>query len=200
MRPVLAADIHFEAEGHRYTVAGERWPSVTEVLDPLLELDGIPRAVLKAAAEFGTHVHMATDLFDKGVLDEPALDPHLAPYLAGWKIFLRDTGAEVLESELRVGHPKLRYAGTLDKIVRWTKRGKSRLAQVDIKSGEVPRTVGPQTAAYEQAALLNAIRAPIDRYVLQLKPDASYRLSPLTDSTDWSIFLSALNLHRWRNK
>jgi hypothetical protein len=198
--PVLAADIQFDAAAHRYTVAGERWPSVTEVLDPLLELDGIPKATLKAAAEFGTHVHMACDLFDKGVLDEPALDPHLAPYLAGWKLFLRDTGAEVLESEMRVGHPKLRYAGTLDKIIRWTKRKQSRLAQIDIKSGAVPRTVGPQTAAYEQAALHNAIRAPIDRYVLQLKPDATYRLTKLDDPTDWSIFLSALNLHRWRTK
>ena len=78
---MLAADIHFEPEAHRYTVAGVRWPSVTEVLDPLNELDGIPHAVLKAAAQFGTHVHMATDLFDKGVLDEPALDPHLSSHL-----------------------------------------------------------------------------------------------------------------------
>lgn len=193
---MLAAEIHFEPEGHRYTVAGERWPSVTEVLDPLLELDGIPRAVLKAAAEFGTHVHMATDLFDKGVLDEPALDPHLAPYLAGWKLFLRDTGAEVVESEVRVGHAKLRYAGTLDKSMRWKKRGRLRSVQLDIKSGLVPRTVGPQTAAYAEA---HPIKFD-ERYVLQLKPDASYRLSPLTESSDWSIFLSALNIFRWRNK
>lgn len=193
---MLAADIHFEPDGHRYTVAGERWPSVTEVLDPLLELDGIPRSVLKAAAEFGTHVHMATDLFDKGVLDEPALDPHLAPYLAGWKLFLRDTGAKVSASEVRVGHEKLKYCGTLDKAVFWTKRGRIRNAQIDIKSGLVPRTVGPQTAAYAEAHPFKFD----ERYVLQLKPDASYRLTKLTETTDWSIFLSALNLHRWRMK
>jgi hypothetical protein len=177
---VLAADIQFDAAEHRYTVAGERWPSVTEVLDPLLELDGIPRAVLKAAAEFGTHVHMATDLFDKGVLDEPALDPHLAPYLAGWKLFLRETGAEVLASEVRVGHPKLRYAGTLDKFVRWTPRGRHEIAQIDLKSGQVPRTVGPQTAAYNEAAIRSgAITGAVSRYVLQLRPDATYRLTKL---------------------
>jgi hypothetical protein len=130
---------------------------VTEVLDPLLELDGIPRALLKAAAAFGTHVHMACDLFDRGVLDEPALDPHLSPYLAAWKLFLRDVGAEVLATEMRVAHPKLRYAGTLDKIVRWTRRGKSTLAQIDLKSGEVPRTVGPQTAAYNEAAIQTGV-------------------------------------------
>ncbi|HZO11964.1 MAG TPA: hypothetical protein VFB62_01860, partial [Polyangiaceae bacterium] len=172
---MLAADLQFDAVEHRYTVAGERWPSVTEVLDPLLELDGIPRAVLKAAAAFGTHVHMACDLFDKGVLDEPALDPHLAPYLAAWKIFLRDTGAVVDASEVRVAHEKLRYAGTLDKAMHWKKRGRVRSVQLDIKSGEVPRTVGPQTAAYAQAHPFKFD----ERYVLQLRGDASYRLTPL---------------------
>lgn len=199
---MLAVDLQFDAAEHRYTVAGERWPSVTEVLEPLNELDGIPRAVLKAAAEFGTHVHMATDLYDKGILDEPALDPHLAPYLAGWKLFLRDTGAKVLHSEVRVAHPKLRYAGTLDKIVQWTRR-RSIQSQIDIKSGLVPRTVGPQTAAYNAAGESMGVawwRPNTDRYCLQLKPDASYRLTKLTDASDWSIYLSALNLHRWRNK
>jgi hypothetical protein len=191
--------IEFDQEQHRYTVAGELWPSVTQVLDPLLELDGIPKAVLKAAAIFGTHVHMATDYFDKGVLDEPALDPHLAPYLAAWKLFLRETGTEVIESEVRVAHPKLRYAGTLDKLVRLKKRGKSRIVQIDIKSGEVPRTVGPQTAAYDQAAAFEFVGIT-GRYALQLRGNATYRLIEQTEPTDWSIFLSALNLHNWRSK
>jgi hypothetical protein len=196
---VQTADIQFDAAEHRYTVGGVRLPSVTEVLDPLLELDGIPRAVLKAAAEFGTHVHMACDLFDKGVLDEPALDPHLSPYLAAWKLFLRDTGAQIVESELRVMHPKLRYAGTLDKLARMKKRGTSRIVQIDIKSGEVPRTVGPQTAAYDAAAGFEFVGIA-GRYALQLRGDTTYRLIEQKEPTDWSIFLSALNLHHWRNK
>jgi hypothetical protein len=193
---VLAADVHFDAAEHRYTVGGVRLPSVTEVLDPLLELDGIPRAVLKAAAEFGTHVHIACDLFDKGVLDEPALDPHLAPYLAAWKIFLRETGAVVDASEVRVVHGKLRYAGTFDKALHWKKRGRVTTALLDIKSGQVPRTVGPQVAAYAEAHPFKFDA----RYCLQLRGDATYRLTKLSDPTDWSIFLSALNLHNWRTK
>jgi len=199
---VQAADIQFDAAAHRYTVGGERFPSVTEVLDPLLELDGIPKSVLKAAAEFGTHVHMACDLYDRGVLDEPALDPHLAPYLAGWKIFLKETGAKVLHSELRVAHGTHRYAGTLDKIITWVPRKRSRMAQIDLKSGQVPRTVGPQTAAY-MAALTDMkpdwLVPGSDRYCLQLRPDATYRLHKLTDPRDFHIFVSALNVHRWRN-
>lgn len=190
--------IEFDEAAHRYTVNGERFPSVTEVLDPLLELDGIPKATLKAAAQFGTHVHLACHLYDKGVLDEPALDPHLAPYLAAWKLFLRDTGSTVIHSEVRVVHPKLRYAGTLDKILKLGRAINRREPKVllDIKSGEVPRTVGPQCAAYEAAYSTE----PLPRYCLQLRGDATYRLTKLADPTDWSIFLSALNLHHWRNK
>lgn len=179
-------------------MGGQRLPSVTEVLDPLLELDGIPKHVLKAAAEFGTHVHMACDLFDKGVLDEPALDPHLVPYLNAWKQFLHDSGAVVLASEVRVHHPRYEFAGTLDKIVTYRRQR----VQIDLKSGDVPRTVGPQTAAYEAAHNYTADRSDVMRvrYALQLRPDATYRLIKLTDARDIHIFLSALNLHRWRNE
>jgi hypothetical protein len=171
---------------------------VTQVLDPLLELDGIPKDVLKAAAEFGTHVHMACDLYDRGVLDEPALDPRLAPYLSAWKLFLHETGSKVVHSEIRVASAKLKYAGTLDKIVQLGRVINRREPRVllDIKSGLVPRTVGPQTAAY-----LNAYSpTPMPRYCLQLRGDASYRLEKLDDPSDFSIFVSALNLHRWRTK
>lgn len=197
-----AAELQFDAATHRYTVGGIRLPSVTEILDPLLELDGIPKAVLKAAAEFGTHVHMACDFFDRGVLDEPALDPHLAPYLAAWKLFLRDTGTTVVATELRVHHPSQGYAGTLDKIIRTPSRGRQRGLVLDIKSGEVPRTVGPQTAAYLAAAealALDDVYGFTGRAVLQLRGDATYRFNLLTDPRDFHIFVSALNLHRWRN-
>jgi hypothetical protein len=146
---------------------------------------------------------MACDLFDRGVLDEPALDPHLAPYLAAWKIFLKDTGARVVATEVRVAHEQQRYAGTLDKIVEWVPRKRSTLSQIDIKSGAVPRTVGPQTAAY--AAAVDSMRPDwwrpgMDRYALQLRPDATYRLHKLNDPRDFHIFVSALNLHRWRTQ
>jgi hypothetical protein len=175
-KPVLAADIQFDAAEHRYTVAGKRWPSVTEVLDPLLELDGIPRAVLKAAAEFGTHVHMATDLYDKGRLDEPALDPHLAPYLAGWKIFLRDTGAKVLASEVRVGHPKLKYAGTLDKA----SHGSSAAAAAPRAARHQVRRSAAHRGPADRRLRRGAPTKFDERYVLQLRPDATYRLTKLS--------------------
>jgi len=195
------AEIAFNEERHEYHVDGVRWPSVTQILDPLLELDGIPRDALEAAARFGSHVHMATDLYDKRQLDEEALDPHLLPYLLGWKKFLWQAEVEVIESELRVAHSSLKYAGTLDKIVRW--RGSAHV--LDVKtSAEVPWTVGMQTAAYRHALdrydtfLEVGERLSTVRLCVHLKPDGVYRLIKLSDSRDLNNFISCLNVHNLR--
>lgn len=189
----LPAELVFDEGTHTYRVGGVRWPSVTEILQPLQELDGIPRAILEAAARFGTHVHQACHLYNLGALDEQRLDPALAPYLAGWKEFLERTGARVVASEMRVAHERLRYAGTLDTICLIS--GTRTL--VDIKStAEIPRTVGPQTAAYAEA--LGEPR--IARRVVQLRKDGTYRAERLTERTDWNLFLSALNVHQWRHR
>lgn len=194
--------VDFNAELHEYRVNGERWPSVTEILDPLLELDGIPRAALEAAGRFGNHVHEACHLFDEGVLDEPALDKHLRPYLEAWKLFLRESGAVVVDTERRVHHPNLKYAGTLDKVVRW-KRNKRYV--LDIKSSAaMPWTVGMQTAGYLDALALDEafeeVGSPLslERYCVLLRPDGSYRAKSFNDSRDLNNFVSCLNVHNLR--
>jgi hypothetical protein len=194
-----ATQLQFDEASHTYTVNGVHWPSVTQVLEPLQLLDGIPQNILDAAAQFGNHVHQACHLYDLGRLDEDDLDEPLRPYLEGWKAFLRDTGAFVSNSEQRILHPKLKYAGTLDKTILW----KERRYVLDIKSGaEVPPTVGPQTAAYREALLesKSVLDCSRTRYCLHLRPDASYRLHTLSDPADFHLFVSALNIHHWREK
>ena len=199
----MSAALQFDEASHTYTVDGEKWPSVTTILDPLLELDGIPRAALEAAARFGSHVHMATDLYDKGQLDEDALDPHLAPYLAGWKAFLRESGVVVIASELRVCHRLLKVAGTLDKLVR----GKRYRHILDVKSGaEVPWTVGMQTAGYrelyvdEYGIMDSGELLSTSRLCVHLKPEGIYKLHVLDDSRDRNDFISAVNFHNMRKR
>ena len=188
-----APDLTFDAASHTYRLGGVRMPSVTQILDPLQELDGIPRHILEAAAAFGTNVHLACHLLNQGVLDEDALDPALVPYLTGWRTFLSDVSGVVIGSEVRVINRQLRYAGTLDSLVRI--KGVTEL--VDIKAtAAIPRTVGPQTAAYAQA--LGEPR--IKRRVVQLRRDGTYSTERLNESTDWNLFLSALNVHNWRHR
>jgi len=187
----------FDETAHQYRLEGRPVPSVTQVLQLIDSFEGVPLDVLERAREFGQHVHRAVELDSKGELDEDSLDPALAEYVAGWRKFLREHRATVIASEVRVVSERLRFAGTLDSLVEID--GEDWL--IDIKSGAIPtRTVGPQTAAYEYALreLLMCSRRPLRRACVRLLPN-DYRFVRLRDSRDWNVFVSALNIHQWRN-
>jgi hypothetical protein len=181
----------FEAEKHIYRFDGRIVPSVTQVLEPLQHLDGVPWAILEAAREFGSHCHLACHLWNIDALDFDALDPHLVPYVMGWCKFLNETGFKVTESETPVHHAEIGYAGTPDCLGTW----QNTTWVVDIKSGVVPCTVGPQLAAYQHAANLR----PRRRLCIQLMPN-EYRLHEQRDLGDFHIFLSALNVYKFLQK
>jgi hypothetical protein len=195
--------LEFDPAAHAYRLDGRPVPGVTAVLDPLLELWRVDPALLEAAAEFGSHVHQAVDLFNRGELDEESLDPALEPPLRGWKAFLRDTGTVILETEQRVYHDRARYAGTLDNVgLMPGRRGRGEVrALIDVKSGVVPITVGAQTAAYEEARRSMGLAPCRRRLCVQLKSEAPfYRVHELTEPGDFSLFLSALNIYRFKEK
>lgn len=195
--------LEFNAEAHEYLLDGQRVPSVTQVLDPLLELWRVDPALLESAREFGSHVHMAVDLFNRGELDEASLDPALVPPLSGWKAFLRATGTEIVESEARVFHRGARYAGTLDAVgLMPGRRGRGEVrALIDVKSGVLPFTVGPQTAAYESARRSLELPPCRRRLCVQLTSEPPfYRVHELTELSDLTMFLSALNVYRFKEK
>jgi hypothetical protein len=176
----------FDASTHTYRWRGLRVPSVTQILQPIAEDFGAVRAdVLEAAADRGRKVHAAIDSLHKygGFPHEEFA--HIDRY-ADW---LSSSGFLHEASELVGYSERWGYAGTADLVgtigtERWL---------IDIKtSAAVPRSVGPQTAAY--AAMLPA---PADRRgVLHLRPDGC-RLISLDDRGDWGVFLSCLTIHRF---
>lgn len=189
------AELAFDAARHEYRVRGRVVPSVTTVLGILTDFGAVPAEVLARAAEFGTHVHQACALWNRGILDEAALDPALAPYLAQWQRFVVESGAEIRDSELPVYHRGLNYAGTLDVLADW----KGQRCVIDIKTGVVPRSVGAQTEAYRRAHDSQECGpAARRRYCVQLTADA-YKVHALTDPSDWALFNSCLNIWRYRN-
>lgn len=210
--------VEFEPVGHTYKLDGALVPSVTQVLQVLEDWTAVPahiletvrlfcgyelhpgRAIpahiLEAARLFGSHVHDAVALEIRGCLDWDALNPALRPYVQGWRNFKADSRFVILASEAVVAHKLHRYAGKLDLRGILNKRR----SLIDIKSGAMPRTVGPQTAAYDVAgADTHGIKCE-RRYCLQLNPELprGYKLHPLTNSADWSMFLSALNCWRFK--
>lgn len=189
------AELAFDEARHEYRLDGKPLPSVTQVLSILQDFGAVPAEVLERSAEFGTHVHQAVHLFNEGTLDEDALDPALVPYLSDWKKFLADTAATVQLSELRLADGKLGFAGTLDTVVKMV----ASPVLIDIKTGQVPRTVGPQLAAYQYLLKSNNYGAIRRRLCVQLTGEG-YRLHERKDPADWSVFQSALNIYRWRQK
>lgn len=196
MRRETRPRIEFEHTRHEYHVDGVLVPSVTQVLEPEQQLDGIPPMVLERARIFGTHVDQACTLLVQGQLDWRTLHENLRPYVNGAAAFLRETGFVVTACQLRVGSGRLRVAGTLDLIGVW-KRAEWIL---DWKATHaLSHTVGPQTAAYDYLYREARGGRARRRGCVHLT-SAGYKFHELADPGDWNIFLSCLNLHHWRPK
>ncbi len=189
----MPAKLTFDALKHMYRADGRAVPSVTQILRPIENFDRVDPELLERARQFGSHVHQATDLFDRGILDEENLDLALLPFLNAYKTFLLETGFVVTHSEERVYNPRQKYAGTLD--TRGTWKGSTWL--LDKKSGAVPRSVGLQTEAYRMA--LDPDQRPKRRLCLQLMRN-NYRLIKCEEQSDWSYFVSYLNVHRFNHR
>jgi hypothetical protein len=185
------ASLSFDVETHTYRYGGRVVPSVTQVLHAIDNFDRVDPELLERARRFGQHVHAATDLFDRGILDEENLDIMLVPHLNAYKLFLSETGFVVTHSEQQIYNARQRYAGTLDKRGTW--KGSTWL--LDLKSGAVPRAVGLQTAAYREAC----DEKPKRRLCLQLKRN-TYKLIKCEEASDWSYFVSYLNVHRFNHR
>lgn len=195
--------VEFKEKDHTYwlkntdTGHSNRLPGVTGVIDFFANtFAGIPRGVLEKAADRGRAVHLATEYYDQGNLDEEKLDPILQPFLKAWKHFKEKYEVDICETERRVWHPRYLYAGQLDRIIRV--RGRKFL--LDIKTGAAMRpTTGPQTAAYMNAYAQDG-GVPLPRMGVELHKDSTYTVKELEDPNDFPVFLAALTLYRWRLK
>ena len=185
--------LEFDAAAHRYSLDGRKFLSVTTALEEAGLIDS--RWWTEEACIRGTHVHAAIALDREGDLDDESLDPVLRPYVDAYRRFLHESGFEVDASEERVCDELLGAAGTLDVRGRLPRPALKHpgIDILDIKTGAVPSWVGYQTAAY--ARMLPRELHPIRwRWCLELNPDATYRLHPLTRATDERVFCAALTV------
>ncbi len=195
--------IQFDPKLHEYSKDGLKVPGVTKVLQAagLIDFSKVPRDILTRALKFGSAVHKATELHDKGRLDPASVDPAIEPYLNAWFKFLDDT-AFIIEPdsiEQKVYSRKYRYAGTLDRIgILNNKR-----TIIDIKTSvDFSYATAIQLAAYQEAEneYLPIKQKVKNREIVQLKGDGTYALAPegFFQKSDFSVFLAALTLWNWR--
>lgn len=195
-------NILFDPEKHTYTVEGRRVPGVTSILaetglTPDFSL--VNPVLLAQKSHIGTMVHLVTEYDDLGILDEETVSPELLPFLEAWRRFKEEFVFEPQEIELPVYSATYRYAGTLDRL--GTIKGE--LALIDIKTSSVVNlmSVGPQTAAYEQAYKEWAgfdKRKVFKRYAVKLTPEGEFRFIPCDNKNDISVFIHALSIKNWR--
>lgn len=85
----LCEDLMFDEKEHVYKISGVKWPSVTQLMKPLvMEIyKGVSEDVLRGAADKGTTVHEAFEIYaDYGYEDIPE---EYAGYLEGLKSFTK---------------------------------------------------------------------------------------------------------------
>ena len=151
--------------------------------------------LLEDCQHFGTAVHLATQLDDLGTLDVAELSEPLFPYLEAWRKFRKDYNLKFMRDEIEVSliSHKWGFRGILDRISR------EKNILIDIKSGAtVTPAVSIQCAAYAILAEENGMKIK-KCFCVQLK-EGKYSVIPYTDISDQSIFLSALNCYRFKQK
>ncbi len=192
--------LEFDAESHRYTAGAFLVPGVTSIIAPQTAIGRLPKEQLEAARIRGTEVHELTETWDNGPDDQDgtsliAEEMGWGGYLDAWRKFLADKKPEIHAVELMVYHTRLRYAGTLDRLLTID----GRLAILDIKTGDAEKSYRMQTAAYLEAYNEDLIRGEpaTARYALHLKPNGKYVLQEHKNKTDFAAFVAALTLYNW---
>lgn len=138
----------FDPVAHEYRVDGAKVRSVTETLD-LAGLYPPMTPAAEAAMVRGKAVHLATQLWDEGVLDPASVDPRIAGYFAAYRKFKAESAVDILLIEQPVCSRSQKYAGTIDRVVAFPN---STVGVLDIKTGASvdPVTVA-QLAGYKKA-------------------------------------------------
>lgn len=137
----------------------------------------------------GSMIHLATELHDRGTLDESTVDHQIYGYLESWKKlnlkYLQD------EIEIKLYDPIYQYCGTLDRF------------NGDIKSGVPAKWHKLQLGAYYGLLKANNFVTPNCMYAWYLQEDGSipkivkYSIQELRDAL--KIFQCALAVVRWKS-
>lgn len=163
--------LSFDEEHHVFTVKGEMIPSVTTILKKAgLTPDWSAIKGIEWYADRGRYTHQATEMWEKGTLDEDTVDPEIAGYLNAYKSFRSDCPVTVTGQEVMLWHPTYKYAGIIDMVIEGNshyklflrKNGKYKLVEVTNIRGHfnvflsaLVEVTGNRTEAQKEIARIN---------------------------------------------
>lgn len=191
--------LRFDEKTHVYTYAGRSVPSVTQILNPLSArvYGDIPAEVLARAAERGTQVHRAIELYvQTGIKD---IDAEYAGYLEGFERWWKQYNPKAILTEQKFVNPILGYAGTCDLVCNVG----DRLLIVDYKTSSVlnEMLVGIQLEAYKRG--ISRVADIGGTAALHLRKDGSFSFLEMTEDKAqerWNVFLSLLTVENYARK
>lgn len=192
-------ELTFDEATHVYLLDGIQIPSVTQLMKPLTERDyqDIPQWRLDKAAEKGTAVHEGIEIWlQYGIDDVP---DEYSGYLDAFKKWWTDSGAELIDTEVRVYHKTKKYAGTCDLLCMLD--GKRTL--VDYKSSVKvkKKSGGVQLEGYVQALASQGIVIE-QKAILHIKQTRDYEFIkyPLKDAKSLRVFNALKDIYDFQQE
>jgi len=183
--------IQFDEATHTYTVDGQPFASVTQLIKEFGMYGDAARWFDEYSSDRGSKVHEAVRLHLDGTLDVNSLDPVILPYYQAWMKFEKESDFYPAYIEHTMINEGIKVAGRADLIGPFG--GKA--AIIDIKTSATPHpATGVQLAGYEYLYGGGFLK----RLALHLGADGNYRLVPYTDRNDRNVFLAAATIHNWR--
>ncbi len=189
----------FDPVAHIYRINGVAFPSLTQIIKPLIDYSMVSEEMLALAAERGSAAHLATEYADQDMLDEDTLDPRLTGYLQAWRQFRIDKAAKPVVIERQLAHVLLGYCCTLDRIMTFGNSQSLELVEIKTTSQLLPAT-GVQLVGQELAWIANGGQKPKGRHAVQLRADGTYRFKTYSDPDELPTFMACLALRRWNAK
>lgn len=143
----------------------------------------------QAAMDRGTGTHLATEYFDKGVLDWGTItDRVMLCRTQQYQRFIEEVHPSIEGIEVEVGHTVAGYCGKVDRIIYIN----GRKGVLDIKPASEAPWHQIQLAGYA-----HCFADPMKRWNLYLHEDR-YRLVERTDRSDRGVWKAALRIAQWR--
>jgi len=196
--------LEFNAEKHEYRFDGRIVPSVSNILAPYMDFSKIPPQKLIDKQAWGNSVHLYLQEYDRGILDYDAIDdvldpeaPNIKQVVLKWDKFIDPylEKHDTMKIEHRMFSPRLRYAGTADRIVGNT--------VIEIKTSLPRKAVGVQLAAYANLAHENRLIDSLDNVELvswHTNEQGVAKVKTWDYKENWNIFMCLITALNFFNK
>lgn len=164
--------LEYNDAGHDYYVDGERYPSVTQIL----ESAGLVSPYCKdvEAAWRGSEVHRYCAMDDADGINLLQVYKEWRGYIKAWRQWKKDVAFVPTLIETRVDQLQYKYSGRLDRVGH--RNGRTLTTLLDIKTsgtGAVADYVRYQLVAYAFALRPNHV---FERMAVALRPDGRYNV------------------------